>query len=107
MSTLYIRQYTRVAHDQAGQAIAAGLEPGKDTTLSIGGTTANVALATGTKFVRLHTDAICNFNAGTSAVTATTSNARRAAKRTEFCGISAGATPLPENSRLIARHARV
>lgn len=92
MSLLYIRQYTRLAHDENGHAIAAGLEPGLDITpVAIGGASANVALRAGTRFVRLHCDAICNFVCGGDNTTAaTTSNARMVAGQTEFFGISPG-----------------
>lgn len=89
MATLYIRQYTRLAHDENGHAIAAGLEPGLDTSVAIGAGSANVAIRTGTKFLRLHSDTICNFVAGTdSTTTALTSNARMAANQTEFFGVA-------------------
>lgn len=91
MATLYVRQYTRLAHDENGHPLAAGLEPGKDATLSIAAGSGNVALTAGTKFVRLHTDAICNFALGTDSTTAaTTSNARMAANQTEFFGVAPG-----------------
>lgn len=92
MALLYIRQYTRLAHDENGQVILAGLEPGQDLDpVSVGAAT-RVTLATGTKFVRLHTDAICSYACGVSTVTATTNNARLAANQTEFFGISSAVT---------------
>lgn len=91
MATLYIRQYTRLAHDESGHPIAAGVEPGFDNTLAIAAGTGNVAVRAGTKFVRLHTDAICNFACGPdSSAAATTSNARMVAGQTEFFGASPG-----------------
>ncbi len=92
MSTLYIRQYTRLAHDESGHPIAAGLEPGFDATpLTISGTSASVAIRSGTKFVRLTTDVICNFVCSLDPnVTATANNARMGAGQTEFFGTSPG-----------------
>lgn len=44
------------------------------TSVSFSGTTASVALPTGTRVFRIHADQACYLNFGTSGVTATTSN---------------------------------
>lgn len=93
MALLYIRQYTRLATDTNGQTVLAGLEPGLDLAPVAIGAGTNVALASGTKFVRLHSDAVCSYVCGLdSSAAATTSNARLAANQTEFFGISSAVT---------------
>ncbi len=92
MALLYIRQYTRLTHDEGGHVIAAGQEPGYDIApITFSGTSASVAIRSGTKFVRLTTDAACNFVCSADPnIVATTNNARMAAGQTEFFGVSPG-----------------
>lgn len=88
MATLYITQYARLAIDPAGQPVLVGMEPSNTITVAIGGSsTQSATIQGGTKFVRLHTDTICNIAVGTNP-TATTSGLRLAANQTEFFGLA-------------------
>ena len=91
MATLYIREYATQGLDTAGIRVAAGLEPPlADQTVAIGASsTASAAFQTGTKFVRLHCDAICSILFGT-APTALATSARMAANQTEFFAVPPG-----------------
>lgn len=91
MATLYVTEYTKLAHDGRGMTIIVGLEPSTTQTQAISGTSATVTLRNSTTFARLHTDAICNIAFGGSSVTATASSMRLVAGQTEFFGISTGA----------------
>lgn len=93
MATLYIREYSKLATDDRGSSVIVGLEPGIDNTLSIGANT-TLTLNLNTKFVRLHSDAICCVAFGGASVAATTSSGRMAANQTEFFGISSGSPVL-------------
>lgn len=78
MAVLYITEYVNPYHFQAN-TLLAGMEPGSDQTVAIGGSSAqSTALKNNTQLVRLRTDAICSVAVGTNP-TATTSNARMAA----------------------------
>lgn len=92
MSTLYVTEYTKLAHDGRGLTVIVGLEPSTTQVQTIGGASTPVTLRTGSKFVRLHTDAICNIAFGSSTVAADGNSMRLAANQTEFFGISSGAT---------------
>jgi hypothetical protein len=95
MSTLYITEYigVGVVGRFAGAAglVAMAEEPGTDQTpITISGTAAqSAAFASTTKFIRVHTDAICSILVGVNP-TATTSNKRLAANQTEYFGVPAG-----------------
>lgn len=77
-----------------GQVIQTGLEPaasngGTDRTAIISGVQL-VSLTPGTRFVRIHADAVCSIKIGTTtAVTTTTGNARMSANSTEFFALDA------------------
>lgn len=90
MATLYISEYATVPKLN-GQLLLASAEPALvEQTVAISGTSAqSAAFNTNTKFVRIHTDAICSLKFGSSP-TATTSGPRLAADSTEFFGVNAG-----------------
>ncbi len=89
MATLYITEYARISHDNAGMAVLAGLEPsGANQTVAISGVSAQSAEIT-RPFVRLHTDTACCVKFGTDP-TATTGDVRMAANQTEFFGAKPG-----------------
>lgn len=91
MATLYISEYGDLARDASGNIISIGVEPAQTTqTRSISGTSAQSnAFASGTRYVRIHTDAICSILFGANP-TATTSHARLAADSTEYFCVTAG-----------------
>lgn len=90
MAVLYITEYAELAQSQ-GNPVAAGEEPAIATqTVAIGGaSTPSAAFNAATRFVRLHTDAICSVTFGITPV-ATTASPRMAANQTEFFGAISG-----------------
>ena len=90
MATLYVTEYSRMAIEAAGAPVLVGQEPSVTQTIAIAGVSASATLRTDTKFVRLHTDIICNVVFGPSPQVATTSNMRLAANQTEFFGVVGG-----------------
>src|SRR5574343_1500902 len=90
MATLYISEYSQAGIAGPGMLPVAN-EPGVTTqTVSIGGTTAqSSAFGATTRFVRIHTDAICSIAFGSNP-TATTSKLRLAANQTEYFGVRPG-----------------
>ncbi|MEK9751587.1 MAG: hypothetical protein VW338_00025 [Rhodospirillaceae bacterium] len=91
MAVLYIAEYDRLATDSNGRAILAGTEPPiAEQTVAIGGTsTASSAFNSQTRYVRIHTDAICHTLFGKTP-TATTGKQRMAADQTEFKAVTPG-----------------
>lgn len=90
MANLYISEYAVLASAQSGHAQAAA-EPAlavQKVDFS-GGAASSEAFNTQTKFIRLHTDAICSIRFGG---TATTSYPRMAADGTEYFGVQPGGT---------------
>ena len=89
MAVLYISEYDNVATDNRGM-VQAGQEPAIATqTVAIGVAAQSAAFNARTRFVRIHTDAICSVAFGANP-TATTSSARMAANQTEFFGVVPG-----------------
>lgn len=90
MAKLYISEYTRMPTDTR-VSVPTGAEPAIATqAVAISGTSAqSAAFNTNTRFIRVHTDAICSVKFGASP-TATTDDARLAANQTEFFGVVAG-----------------
>jgi hypothetical protein len=88
MAILYISEYSRQALDISGSPVPVGQEPALAIqTVAIAGASAqSAALQAATRFVRLHTDAICSVKFGMNPV-ATTADARMAAGQTEFWGV--------------------
>lgn len=91
MATLYIAEFTGQPNSLAGIAVPAAQQPYVATqTVAIGGlTTQSQAFQPQTRFVRVHTDAICSIAWGTSP-TATTASPRMAADHTEYFGVNGG-----------------
>jgi hypothetical protein len=85
MSTLYVTELSSLGVDASGQNIIAPvMPPAAEQTVSIGGSTAASAAFGGTtRFLQIHTDAICSIAFGTSPI-ATTGNQRMAANETRF-----------------------
>lgn len=90
MAVLYISEYADLPLHN-GQLIAAGNEPSlAEQTVAIGaGSVQSAAFNAKTKFVRLHTDAICSVKFGSNP-TATATTPRLAANSTEFFGVAPG-----------------
>ena len=81
----YVREFTRLATDEKGHKVNAGLEPAlADQVLAFSGVAASVTLDDRTRFVELHADAGCHYNLGG---TATTGNMRLPADATVFKGV--------------------
>ncbi len=92
MAKLYITEYTDQVRDLNGQVVPVGDEPGivTQSPVSIAGSAAvSAAFNAKTRFVRLHTDAICSVAFGASP-TATTNDKRMAADQTEYFGVQPG-----------------
>jgi hypothetical protein len=91
MSTLYIAEVIALGLDAHGQTVLAPMMPPvAEQTVVIGsGSVASAAFGGTTRFVRIHTDAICSIAFG-SAPTATSTNARMNANTTEYFGVSPG-----------------
>jgi hypothetical protein len=91
MAKLYISEYANLAQfSGAVPPIAPEPSPTTQVVDFSGGVTSSAVFSTATRFVRLHTDAICSFRFGGSA--ATTSYPRMAADATARCraGIKSG-----------------
>lgn len=93
MATVYITEYARVGADAGGTAMVVADEPAVTSqTVAIGGTsTQSAAFNALTKFVRVHTDAICSVEFGTNP-TATATKRRLAANTTEYFSVPIGAS---------------
>lgn len=91
MAVLYIAEYDRLIGDLNGSRILATPEPPiAEQTVAIGGSSAaSSAFNSQTRFIRVHTDAICHILIG-KAPTATTSKQRLAANQTEVKAVTAG-----------------
>lgn len=91
MAVLYISEYASLAPAQWGGTDPSGLEPSTDQIVAIGGTTAqSTAFAASTRFVRLHTDAICNVKFGTNPTAVANTSKRLAANQTEIFAVPQG-----------------
>ena len=87
MATLYISEFAAMPRDHEHNPIPAGeLIPVASQTVTFSTSTQSATLNSKTRFVRLHTDAICSFKAGANP-TATTSDARMNANQTEYFAI--------------------
>lgn len=89
MATLYITEFTTIATRISGAPIAQ-MPPVAEQTRSISGSSAqSSAFNLATRFVQLHTDAICSIAIGLNP-TATTSTMRLPADTTVYFGVTAG-----------------
>lgn len=91
MAVLYITEYAEMQIGPAGRSGQMPMDPPlAEQTVAIGGSsTASAAFNAATRFVRLHTDAICSIEFGT-APTATATTGRMAANQTEYRGVPLG-----------------
>ncbi len=92
MATLYVSEFSQLVMVPNGLAAMAQQPPLQEQIIAIG--SGSVALTfpflPATKFVRLHTDAVCSVAIG-AAPTATATKSRMAANQTEYFGV-------PQNS---------
>lgn len=89
MATLYITEFAAMPRDHEHTPIPAGeLIPVATQAVTFSTSTQSTALNAKTRFVRLHTDAICSFKAGSNP-TATTSDTRMNANQTEYFAVRA------------------
>jgi len=92
MATLYVCEYASLATPHSGGNIQVAQEPpNAEQTAAIGASSTPLtnAFNVNTKFIRVHTDAICSIAIGSSP-TATTSKKRLAANATEYFGVEPG-----------------
>lgn len=91
MALLYITEYANAVMSD-GVPVQAGQEPSIDQTpVAIGGgSLQSAAFNANTRFVRLHTDAICSVVFGESPTAVTNTQKRMAANSTEFFGVVPG-----------------
>lgn len=90
MAKLYITEYAAVGGGMDGQPSAIAYEPPvASQTVTFTTTTQSSAFNAITRFVRIHTDAICSIEFGTNP-TATTSTRRLAADATEYFAVPVG-----------------
>ena len=89
MAVLYITEYAELAIGPAGRVGQMPMEPPlAEQTVAIGVTTVqSSAFSSKTRFVRLHTDAICSVEFGLNPI-ATATTQRLAANQTEFKDVS-------------------
>lgn len=97
MATFYVAEYSSpgvsIAHGVVQIAQAPALA---EQTKPISGASAQLTLSAGTRFIRIHTDAICSFLIGNPSVpggnnpVATAANSRLAANQTEYYGVTPG-----------------
>jgi hypothetical protein len=91
MATLYITEMGGLGSGGGDEYAQVGYMPATaEQTLAIGGSSvASAAFNTGTRIVRLHTDAICSIAIGAAPV-ATAVKFRMAAGATEYVGVQSG-----------------
>jgi hypothetical protein len=90
MAVLYVSEHAELVVHQGGGGQALSEPPIVEDTVAIGGTSAQSdAFNAKTRFVRIHTDAICSILFGANP-TATTANKRLAANQTEIFRVTPG-----------------
>lgn len=92
MAKVYISEYVRAGIGLNGQMLPVGEEPSvvEQTPVAIGGASVqSAAFGSTTKFVRIHTDAICSIAFGSNP-TATSNSKRLAANSTEYFAVYPG-----------------
>lgn len=91
MATLYITEYADIVSTVRGGTAIPVDPPIAEQTVAISGSSAqSAAFSTATKFIRIHTDAICSINCNATNPIATAANGRFAANQTEFRGVTPG-----------------
>lgn len=89
MSNLYISEYAGLVSGVPG-GVQAAQEPSIATQkVSFTTATQSSAFNTATRFIRVHSDAVCSISFGTNP-TATTSHLRLVAGQTEYFGVVGG-----------------
>lgn len=90
MAVLYITEYDRIAFD-GRSAVQAPQEPALTVqTVAIGGSsTQSAAFNSATRYIEIHTDAVCSYLIGSNP-TATASKTRMAANTSKFVGVVPG-----------------
>ncbi len=91
MAVLYVSEHAELVVHQGGGGQALSEPPIAEQTVAIGATSAQVtnAFNAKTRFVRVHTDAICSILFGANP-TATATNKRLAANQTEIFRVTPG-----------------
>ena len=90
MAKVYVSEYAATPAF-VGQTVPTGQEPAlAEQVVNItAGSVQSAAFNANTKFIRVHTDAICSYEIGASP-TATANTPRMAANTTEFFGVVGG-----------------
>jgi len=91
MAVVDITQYSKLADDNMGNRVAAGVEPSLGVAqISVSGVSAqSAALVENTKFVRVHTDVTIRIAFGANPTASATSQ-RMVAGATEYFGVTRG-----------------
>jgi hypothetical protein len=91
MAIVDITEYKNLARDGNGHPIQTGEEPAEvnQQVAITAGSVQSAGFGTATRFVRVHTDAICRVAFGVNPTAAATSM-RMAANSTEFFGVKPG-----------------
>lgn len=92
MATVYITEYAAQSRDARGaQMVVAEDPPAAEQTVAIGaGSVQSNSFNALTRFIRIHTDAVCSVSVGLNP-TATATTRRMAANTTEYFGLPAAA----------------
>ena len=92
MAVLYVAEFNGLGVDSSGHKVSAPKWPAlNQSTLDYSVSEQSLTLSGSTHFLRIHADAACHINIGTSGTsTATTSMARLAADQTEFVCVPPG-----------------
>ena len=89
MATLYVTEYSQMGQVGGGQQMTQEAPVAEQTVAIGGGSALSANFNASTRFVRLHTDAICSVAFGTAPV-ASAANRRMAANQTEYHAVPEG-----------------
>lgn len=92
MALVYITEYSIMARDEKGIAVPVPVEPAlvDQTPVAISGSSVqSAAFNADTKFVRIHTDAVCSIKFGSNP-TASANSQRLGANDTQYYGVQPG-----------------
>ena len=96
MSLFYIAEYENCVFDARGESVLAPEEPAildqPPINFTDGQSHPSQPFNSKTRFVMIHTDAVCSYVVGTGTPQATTSNKRMGVGETRFFGVKPGAT---------------
>lgn len=91
MATLFVSEFADIVSTVRGGTAIPKDPPLASYTIAIGGvSTQSPTFNINTKFVRIHSDAICSVNNNLPNPVATAANDRWAANQTEFRGVDSG-----------------